>query len=281
MTHDLSRRGVLAASLITAAGEVSSPGLAAAGERGHDPRLTAEGQVKLGATLDGSPAFWTYSGVIYAVLPDRRPLPILSLSGCQSSWATALGEGDYRVAGAIVTFFRDPGTDAFLDVFDNAFTGKRNRVSPNILRGGALIYPANGASAHAQGQINAAVIAPRGFAPSDPAQALGSVRWKVAGPSIMLMTDRSWNALAQPQLEAQTQSADRALFFDPRVRRLPARFTATTIMPWMTWMEMDGIAGHLVWHSSGEKLFSLDDLPSDYRNHAGSQIDILSTPPEG
>jgi hypothetical protein len=276
MSLELSRRHFLASGLLGAAGTEAMAGPSGGA---HDPRLTAEGQVKLQATLDGSPAFWTYSGVIYAVVPDKRPLAILALAGCQSSWARARSDGAYGVAGAILTFFRDVRTGAFLESFDNPLTGRRNPVKANILSGGSILYPADGSSARAQGQIKAAVIAPRGFQASDPARPLGAVRWSLAGPSVLLMTDRAWNVAVQPQLEAQTQIGEAAAFFDPRVRRMPASFTATTIIPWMTWMDMGGAPGHLVWHSSGQKVFSVDDLPADYRAQAGDRLGILTTPP--
>jgi hypothetical protein len=266
----------MAAGAYTAA---ATPILAADADSSYDPRQTAEGQVKLGATLDGSPAYWTYSGVVYAIQSGKRPLPILSLAGGQSSWATRRADGSYRVSGAILTFFRDLETGAFIDAFDNPITGKRNLVKPNQLSGGGVVYPADGSSARAQGQIKSAVVAPQGFKASEPEKALGAVRWSLAGPSIMLMTDRSWNVALQPQLEAQTQIADRAAFFDPKVTRLPTSFTATTIIPWMTFMDMGDAPGHLVWHSSGQKVFSVDDMAADYRDHAGSKLDILTTRP--
>jgi hypothetical protein len=278
MTGSLSRRSLVIAGAAGAAALGRTPAQAA-GNADHDPRLTAEGQVKMGATLDDTPAFWVYSGVVYAVRPEQKPLPILALSGCEAHWPKAQPDGSFRVAGATISFFRDVESGAFLDTFDNPITGKRNVVKPNVLTGGAAVFPADGSSVRAEGQIKSAVIAPGGFRRADPRQALGGVRWSVIGPTVMLMTDHSWNVPVQPQLEAQTQTADRAAFFDPAVRRMPARYTATTIIPWMTWMDMAGAPGHLVWHSSGEKGFSLDLAPADYRARAGSFMDLLSTRP--
>jgi hypothetical protein len=274
--RDLIASGVLAAGLGAAGAAVGAPPPMI-----DDPRSTAEGQIKLGATLDGSPAFWVYSGVIYAVRPGLRPLPILTLAGGQSSWAERQPNGDYVVRGAILTFFRDPDSNAFLDTFDNPLTGKRNAVKANTLSGGGLIYPADGSSARLDGAVKAGVVAPKGFKAADPHQALGAVRWSEIGSSVMLMTDRAWNVAVQPQLEAQTQFGDRDAFFDPRVRKIKASFSATTIAPWMAWMEMGDALGHLVWHSSGEKVFTVDDMPADYRRRAGSRLDLLATRPTG
>jgi hypothetical protein len=273
----ISRRDIIASSAMLA-GSAATAEVGTA--RRRDPRSTAEGQIKLGAMLDGSPAFWTYSGVVYAVRPNLHPLPILTLAGGQASWAERRADGSYIVRGAILTFFRDPSTGAFLDTFDNPLTGKRNVPAVNKLSGGGLLYPADGASARLEGQIQSGVVAPGGFKATDPGAALGSVRWSVAGDSVMLMTDRSWNVAVQPQLEAQTQFGDRDAFFDPRRPKMTARFSATTIAPWMRWMEMGDAPGHLVWHSSGEKVFDLRDLPADYRARAGADLGLLATRPK-
>jgi hypothetical protein len=47
-----------------------------------------------------------------------------------------------------------------------------------------------------------------------------------------------------------------------------ATFSSTFLVPWSGWMEMGDIPGHLLWHSTGRKLRSLDDLPSRYRARA-------------
>jgi hypothetical protein len=158
-----------------------------------DPRDSAVGQVKLVAALDAAPVYWSYSGVIYAVRPAVRPVPILRLAGCQASWSEPKADGAFKISGAIMTFFRDIDTGAFLKTFANPFTKMHNTVQANVLSGGAVIYPADGGSARLAGQIRAGVVAPKGFNATDPNQALGAVRWSVVGQSVFLMTDRSWN----------------------------------------------------------------------------------------
>jgi hypothetical protein len=273
MSFEISRRGLIGTGLAAA----TAPQAVAAAA--YDPRKSAEGQVKLTATLDGSPAFWVYTGVIYAVRPNARPVAILTLSGCESHWAHKRDDGSYVIGGAIVTFFSDPTTGAFIDMFDNPFTAARNVVQPNILSGGGVLYPADGSSARAFGQIKSAVIAPGGFGKSDPDRLLGAVRWNILGGKVMLMTDRSWNVPVEPQLEAQTQIADEAAFFSPDVTKMPASFTATTIMPWMTWLEMPDVPGHLAWHSSGEKVFSTAAIPAAFKKKAGNLMEKLTSRP--
>jgi hypothetical protein len=275
LSTKLSRRTLL---LAAGASGIALPTLA--DSVSQDPRLSAEGQIRLSASLDGSPAFWIYSGTVYAVQPGLHPRELVRLSGCQSSWAERLEDGSYRVSGATLTFFRDCRSGTILDYFDNPITGRRNKVVANFLSGGALRYPADGTSARAEFRpATGSVIAPNGFGAADLQKPLGLVRWQVMEQSVLLFTDRSWNVAVQPQLEAQTQSGDRADFFDPALRRMTARYSGTSIMPWMTWLEMADIPGHLTWHSSGEKSFSLDGLEADYRAHAGDRLDRLASRP--
>lgn len=271
----LSRRSLL----------VSAAGLAAASPAvshmfGADPRTSAEGQVKLNATLDGSAAFWPYSGIIYAVRPHERPLPLLAVSGCQANWAAHQPDGSFLLAAPLVTFFRDIGTGAFLEHFDNPFSGARNDVQPNLFVGqGRAIYPADGSAMRISGTISATESAPHGFKPAESQAGVGRVVWSLSRDIVTLTTDQFFNVATQPQGEAQTRTADRRGFFDRRVRRLPARFSATTISPWLRWMQMGEAEGHLVWHTSGEKVFTIAALPADYRGHAGSLLDHLTARP--
>jgi hypothetical protein len=39
-------------------------------------------------------------------------------------------------------------------------------------------------------------------------------------------------------------------------------------MGWLKWMDMKGEPGHVIWHASGAKLRSIDDLPREYRERA-------------
>jgi hypothetical protein len=55
---------------------------------------------------------------------------------------------------------------------------------------------------------------------------------------------------------------------DARIDAVPATFSSTVFMGWLKWMEMQGIPGHVVWHASGAKLRSIDELPKAYRERA-------------
>jgi len=275
-----SRRSLLVTAAGLATVPLCGPPLAAGAVVSTDPRTSAEGQVKLNATLDGSVAYWPYSGIIYAVRPRARPLPLLAVSGCQANWAAHQPDGSFLLAAPLVTFFRDIDTGAFLEYFDNPFSGARNEVQPNLFVGkGYAVYPADGSAMRITGNIGAAESAPHGFKTANAQAGVGRVVWSLGRDTVVLTTDQFFDVATQPQAEAQTRTADRRAFFDPRVRQLPARFSATTISPWLRWMQMGEAEGHLVWHTSGEKVFSITALPADYRTRAGSLLDHLTTRP--
>jgi len=246
-----------------------------------DPRSSAQGQVKINATLDGSPAFWSYSGIVYAMLPKSRPIPLLRVTGCQANWAVIQSDGSFRMAAPLLTYFRSIETGEYLDAFENPFSGRRNDVHPNQFGGAArAFYPADGGAMRTAGEIAASQSAPEGFKLAAPAAALGRVEWSLTRDAVVLNTDQFFDVKTQPQGEAQTRTADRARFFDHRVKQLAARFSATTISPWLKWMDLGDKEGHLVWHTSGEKLFSAVDLPADYRARAGGLLEELTTRPD-
>jgi hypothetical protein len=55
---------------------------------------------------------------------------------------------------------------------------------------------------------------------------------------------------------------------DSSVTALPATFSSTVFMGWLKWMNMTDEPGHVIWHASGAKLRSLDELPREYRERA-------------
>ena len=66
-------------------------------------------------------------------------------------------------------------------------------------------------------------------------------------------------------------------FLDQNVKSLPSLFSATVLMPWLPWMDMDEVEGHTLWHASGVKLDSIEQLPKEYYNRMMSEHPDLSS----
>ncbi len=74
--------------------------------------------------------------------------------------------------------------------------------------------------------------------------------------------------LPPPRAQRQTMFVPMAAFLDDNQPNLPTVFSSTVFMPWLRWMNMGDRPGHVIWHASGVKLRSIDDLPAEYRDRA-------------
>jgi hypothetical protein len=86
------------------------------------------------------------------------------------------------------------------------------------------------------------------------------------GPETVWMQDQTSYppGLKEPRLQRMTMFAPLSEFTNPDVLSLSSSFTATVLMPWLPWMNMDDYEGHTLWHASGVKLKSIEELPADY-----------------
>lgn len=207
--------------------------------------------VRLTASLLEEDVHWWYRGVVYTVQEDQPPRPLFKIEGLETYWFEHAENDAFLAHSRTLSFMRDLESDEFLDEFRNPYTGKTNPVSPNVL---ATREPerfsADGIATDFPGSLY--TTGPLAF------------DWQVAGPHVFLMKDRGSAAMPQPWLEAQSPSAPLAEFLDPSVKRLSSFFSSTWFSPFPAWMDMGDIPGHNVWHSSGAKLPSEDDIPAAF-----------------
>ena len=116
---------------------------------------------------------------------------------------------------------------------------------PNVLRS----RPGTFATFSARGQEGNGAVAP----------------WMVEthrnGGVLWLTTHRASPTMPQPWMETQTIFGAERELDDPKQPNLPTTFTPSYSAPYLKWMEMGDLPGHLLWHSSGRKLAGLDELP--------------------
>jgi hypothetical protein len=264
----------------------SAPSPAGAVAGNSDPRNSNLGIVKLMASLDPEPAPWWFAGILYAQQGESRPLPFVRCEGCEQYRTERQGDGSYVMHGSTLTFFRDVESREWLDEFANPITGKRVEVRPNVLQSsgsGGFVYPADGSAGYFFGKMgNTGQLAYKpvdetaaaGVPRTQPARPKGEMSWHLVGDTVLATTSRAIETPAQPWVETSTIMTTRAAFFDPKVRSTPATGTATYLSPWLKWMQMEGVPGHLVWHAPSVKLASLAGLPPEYRARA-TQKDLL------
>ncbi len=241
-----------------------------------DPRRSNAGILKLMASLGPEPSPWWFAGLLYAQVGESKPRPFVRCEGCEEYLTVRQPDGSYLMHGRTLTFFRDVETREWIDAFDNPLTGRRSEVKPNILKSdgpGGFVYPADGSAGYFSGPMGSmgqlAYQKPaEGAAAAKPAPPKGELSWHVVGEQVLATTNRAIETPAQPWVETSTMFTSRAAFFDPAVRSTPACGVSTYLSPWLRWMDMEGVPGHLVWHASSVKLAALEELPPAYRQRA-------------
>ena len=261
MTYDISRRTILGglgglglgAALSAIAPQASASELLPdVGDR--DAWFKA--WMRMQSSLEEQDSPWWYMGRIYAQVGDAAPRHILDLEGTEIYWPRALDDGEISISSRTLTFFKDPGTGAMLDEFANPYTGENLPVNANILGG------RDGARYTLDGMVFAERI--------DPTREMRrwNWQWTHSGRHIWMMASRAMSHAPQPWLEAFTMFCLADDFADPAIMSLRSSFSSTYFSPWLPWMGMHGRAGHLIWHSSGCKLNSVDEVSEAYRERA-------------
>ena len=92
------------------------------------------------------------------------------------------------------------------------------------------------------------------------------LQWSTVRDIIWMHAETAYPpGLKQPRKQRQTMFAPLDAFLDRDIRNLPSAFSATVFENWPRWMEMGDLPGHVIWHASGAKIGSLDDLPDEFR----------------
>jgi hypothetical protein len=269
----VSRRSLLAWTGAAAAGALAAalPGYAAAAPTtaaaatvptGVPMAMDARGvelYMKLHATSGDGQVPWYYTGRIYAVQEARPPQHLFNLEGTEIYWVRRKSESEWESYSSTLTFYRDASTGEYFDSYQNTFTGKTLSVRPNVLRSNKL-----------------ASFSPRGN---------GAIPWLAeahqSGDNVWLVTSRYSLSMPQPWIEIQTMFGQAAALADPRNLRPPTMFSSSYLAPYLAWMEMGDTPGHLLWHSSGSKLGSYDDIPAAYMQRARRMQPVHFDAPAG
>jgi hypothetical protein len=268
MANGIERRAVVSGGLLlglAGGGLVFSPeGVAsAAGRDASLPDTPAEHLrqlVRMQGSLREEDVPWWFTGVIFAVTGDAAtPRPLVRFEGLEVYWFQHVGAG-YRLGGHTVTFFRDFETNEYLYEFRNPWTGRTDGVKPAV-QGGNLGFH--------YGEDGIWPVRLNGEAFGSPAPRPLWVQWHAAGEQVWLQHQTVYPP-GMPPMHGQRQSmfVSRRDFANRRLAALPAAFSSTVFMGWLKWMDMKDHPGHVIWHASGAKLRSIDELPREYRERA-------------
>jgi hypothetical protein len=279
--RSINRRSWLAGSLILGAGvgaesssAISSAAVAVAGSEPDTWRSDEQlrNLVRMQGSLLEEDVRWWFTGVIFGVRGEgETPRPLVRFEGTEVYWFSHRGD-DFQLGGHTVTFFRDFETGEFLYEFINPYTGKRESVKPAV-QGGNLGF--------AYTRQGIWPVRLDGTPLGEPVKKPLRVQWHEMGPHIWLQHQTVYPP-GMPAMHGQRQTifAQRDALRDPRQNSVPASFSSVVFMNWLKWMDMKDQPGHVIWHASGVKLQSMDQLPRAYRERAEKEYpDRLSARP--
>jgi len=197
---------------------------------------------------------WHYNGTLYFQKGSEQPIPMIKIEGMESYKVIPQEDGSYEILGNMLTFFRDLDSGEMIREFKNPFTGEVNRILPNIRR----------ASLGRGLNISTMGVRPTAFIEKMADDPL-ILDWTFGPKTIWLHNQTAYPpGLSAPRMQRMTMFAPIEEFLDKEALSLSTMFTATVLMPWLPWMGMDNIEGHTLWHASGVKLYSIDQLPEEY-----------------
>ena len=136
-----SRRGLLGLGVAAGLGGLSELMAAPAAASAHGNSrvldlLTAKDNIyafaKTWGTLGDEPVFGGHQGVFFAVIGNRRAMPLFGYVGFGSLQFRILPNGDAEYRGKDATYYTDLATGELLDTWQNPYTGKSVKVYPYI-----------------------------------------------------------------------------------------------------------------------------------------------------
>lgn len=279
--RSISRRRWLAGSLILGAGvgaessaanSIGSNAMAGSGPESWQSHEHLRNLVRMQGSLLEEDVRWWFTGVIFGVRGEgETPRPLVRFEGMEVYWFAHRGE-DFQLGGHTVTFFRDFETGEFLYEFANPYTGKREAVKPAV-QGGNLGF--------AYTRDGIWPVRNDGTPLGEPVRKPLRVQWHEMGPHIWLQHQTVYPP-GMPAMHGQRQTifAQRDALLDARQYSVPASFSSVVFMNWLKWMDMKDQPGHVIWHASGVKLQSMDQLPRAYLERAEKEYpDRLSAKP--
>ena len=193
---------------------------------------------------------WHYTGILWAQKHSEQPIPMVKIEGMESYKVIPLDDGSYEILGNMVTFFRDVETGEMIDEYKNPFTGKTNKVEPNLRKATSIGRGLN---------VSPMGIRPTPFIDKMPDKPL-LIDWNFGSDTVWMQSQTAYPpGLSAPRLQRFTMFSPLDKFVDQSILSLPTMFTATVLMPYLHWMDMDEEEGHTLWHASGVKLNDMSD----------------------
>lgn len=225
------------------------------------PQENLENLVRMTASLDAEDCPWFFNGSVYAVVGDQAPVELMRVQGLEMYNMQRLAPDSFMMRGLTTTFMTDVENGEWLRELKNPYTGRTVEVPAHAATtppGGGHLYQTTG-------------VRPVSSVEEIPDAAL-NLWWTAAGEFVWLQNETVYPpGVNQPRKQRQSNFVRKDHFADKSLRRLPCAFTVSFWAPWSSWLGMDGMPGHMVWHASGSKLESVKDLPPLFKQRVENE----------
>lgn len=213
--------------------------------------------MKLRAALDDRITLEWFQGVVYGVV-DSAMLPLFTVNAVAFAHYSLADNGRFRGRRAEVTYHTALNEERVLERFRNPYTGGLVAVPLSRTPNQDAVISHNG------------LVAPQRVGPlrieSEPSLGPGTVNgdrsWVRLDTRTRIFSDGNPSPITTYG-ESITYAGQTQDILDPHVLSAPSQISYMNVMNWRPWMEMGELAGHTTTVASGEKVESLQGLPTE------------------
>jgi hypothetical protein len=288
-----TRRGALGvgaasiAAMVAAAGRPATAAAARIPIRFDDPVWNREAAARLQADTNGEQVYGHCSGVVTGIRPGEAVRPLLGFEVFSTIRVLRQSDGSYQRMTKEAILYTDPNTGAVLDQWDNPYTGERVKVVDvandpyNWIIASTVQPPA------LPGEITSGQATPGGKP--------YLLHWSMFGPDTVVLTEDFHgyypNLLSPAKWPREStgpmiQSSELFRYFikksdleDPAMTHVPHNGSWVRVQPWLPWMLMGPMPGHIMYDGIFRPSRTLDYYPAPVLERIRTRYpDFLTAP---
>ncbi len=226
----------------------------------------AKDWVKVRSSLDGSQTFLTWSGSIYAFVPNEPKKRLFKIVGMSVSRCILDRDSSWDFTSRELTYYLDPSTGEILNKWENPWTEEIlpvMHVANNPVQG----HFKGNFSAEVDGDITTFVF---DIFPTYPNPLAEDVRFIGYSPNPTYQASELFKLTVPTEdlLNSEKTSVSRLFLSWDRIG------------PWLPWMKMGNRAGHLIYSARGRKVNSFTDLPQLLQDEINNRVPLYKNAPK-
>ena len=239
-----------------------------------NPSQAIETWIRLKSDLSGRKTFEWMTGMVYGVPDDKESQPLFMVESVTVRQTRKQPDGSFEERNFACRLYKDHESGAFIDQFENPFTGKTVEFNVSCNSGIPLRLSADGLEI-----------------PSDvPYESTAlNVPMKLqkiaAGDHIILRHDAHATFVVpgtgevRREMSIDTFKLDEDDLNDPKITALFPAYSWVSNTRWMSIFGMQDDQGHMIWDLHGQKFLEVEDLPPAFRAALNSlEAGILEKP---